>query len=222
VTSAEKPSGPLKDLKLEKVEDPKEERGTGREAERALEVGVAETEVGEGLIPSLSERVLSQKPPITLPKIGFPEAKILRAKPLRQIESKRISMKREAHGPAAERRSFRGELEPRQEHSRSSESGRSPGTQAEPKETKCAAKLKKKSLAKKKRRAQRTTQYYGGNDPQPPYGFGWCSTQLSSFSDRGIGRLQRSTRGGEIGGRGQTEEQISRQEGTGETISHQN
>jgi hypothetical protein len=39
VTSVQKPSGPLAGLKLEKVEDLKEETGEGREADRAHEVG---------------------------------------------------------------------------------------------------------------------------------------------------------------------------------------
>jgi hypothetical protein len=59
VTSVEKSSGPPTSLRIEKVEDHKEERRTGREAEGADEVGVAGKGVEEA-IPTPSEG--SQKP----------------------------------------------------------------------------------------------------------------------------------------------------------------
>jgi hypothetical protein len=144
VTSAEKSSGRLRGLSLEKVEELKEERGTGREAEPALEVGVPKKQA-EGAIPSLSERVLSQKPPKILSQIGFSEE-------TQQIER--------THGPATSKKGFRGELEPRKEQTASAESIGAEAGSSPLGETKCVSKnRKKKSKRRMDRNAARMQSY---------------------------------------------------------------
>jgi hypothetical protein len=162
VTSVEKPSGPLTGLKLEKVEDPKEERGAGREAERADEVGVAGKGVEEA-IPRPSEG--PQKPQFGRKKGGAVKRwESQKPQTGRQSISKtpdeRVSDAPKLSQPAAEKTSFRGEPESRHEPPASPEAGSFPGTQVAPGEKKCIPRgRKKKSKATLERSAVRMRSY---------------------------------------------------------------
>jgi hypothetical protein len=160
VTSVEKSSGPPTDLRIGKVEEMREERGTGREVERADEVEV----VGKSRRGPSEPIGGAQKAELVRKPSGKGIEKVQKVELVRKPFSKTLddhaSEAPEHSQPAASKRSTRGELDPRKEQTASTESVGVEAGSSPPGETKCVSKCRKKESKRRMERNAARMQSY--------------------------------------------------------------